>query len=79
MAALDVELGEVCVILQLAPLDEDLLAFGLDAGQGEDLVFEYFACRGGVELDIVLLALVLDDDWTALASAALSSSGTRLG
>jgi hypothetical protein len=33
VAALEVELGEVCVVLQLAPFDEDLLAFGLDAGQ----------------------------------------------
>jgi hypothetical protein len=63
MAALEVELGQVRVILQLAALDENLLALGLNAGQREELVFEYLAGGGRVELDVVLLALVLDDNW----------------
>jgi hypothetical protein len=68
MAALEVELGQVRVVLQLAALDENLLAFGLDAGQREDLVFEYFAGGARVEFDVVLLPLVLDDNWEPVSS-----------
>jgi hypothetical protein len=45
----------------LAALDDDLLALWLDAGDGEELVLERLAGRGGVDVDLVLLALVLYD------------------
>ena len=45
----------------MAALDDDLLALWLDAGDGEELVLERLAGRGGVDVDLVLLALVLYD------------------
>jgi hypothetical protein len=53
---------EGSVILELASLDEDLLAFGFDVGEGVKLVLEGLAGGFGVELDIVLLALMFDDN-----------------
>jgi len=47
----------------LATLDEDLLAVGLNSGETVELVLEDLADRGCIDLDIVLLALVLDRDW----------------
>jgi len=45
----------------LAALDDDLLAVGLDAGDGEELVLERLARGRGIDFDLVLLALVLDN------------------
>jgi hypothetical protein len=45
----------------LTAFDDDLLALWLDAGDGEELVLERLAGGGGVDFDLVLLALVLYD------------------
>jgi hypothetical protein len=58
---LEAQLGHVGVILELAALDDDFLALWLDAGDGEELVFERLAGGGGVDFDLVLLALMLYD------------------
>jgi hypothetical protein len=46
----------------LATLHQDLLSFRLDAGERVKLEFEGFAVGGRVEIDIILLALVLDNN-----------------
>jgi hypothetical protein len=43
------------------------------------LEFEHFAICGGVEVDIVLLALVLDDDWRLLDIVAMQEQNYSLG
>lgn len=59
LARLEAELRHVGIVLELAALDDDLLALGLDAGDGEELVLERLAVGGGVHFHLVLLALVL--------------------
>lgn len=64
MAWLCAKLGELSVILELATFHKNLLAFWLDAGERVELELEDFAGGFGVEVDVVLLALVLDNDYT---------------
>lgn len=59
LVGLETQFGHVSVIFKLTALDDDLLALGLDAGDGVELVFERLAVGGGVDLNLVLLALVL--------------------
>ena len=61
LPGLEPQLRHVGVILELAALDEDLLALGFDSSDGEELVLEGLAVGRGVHLDLVLLSLVLDD------------------
>jgi hypothetical protein len=44
------------------------LSVGLDVGEAEELELEVLARSGGLDLDIVLFALVLDGDWWLSAS-----------
>jgi hypothetical protein len=43
------------------------LAFWFNSGEGVKLVLEDFAGRAGIDLDVVFLALVLDDNYRKLA------------
>jgi hypothetical protein len=59
LARPEAQLRHVGIVLELAALDDDLLALGLDAGDGEELVLERLAVGRGVDFHLVLLALVL--------------------
>jgi hypothetical protein len=53
------------------------LALGLNSSDGEDLVFEGFAVGGRIHLHIVLLALVLDDNYIRRILVMHSDGGDR--
>jgi hypothetical protein len=63
LLGLETQLREVGIILELPALDDELLTFWLDTGDGEELVFEGGAIGAGIDVDFVLLALVLYDYW----------------
>ncbi|KAI6763617.1 hypothetical protein HG531_013005 [Fusarium graminearum] len=63
LAGLQAQLAHIGIILELATLDEDLLAFGLHIGQAEHLELEVFAGRAGIDFDIVLFPLVFHHDY----------------
>ncbi|KAI6775117.1 hypothetical protein HG530_001875 [Fusarium avenaceum] len=74
LAGLQAKLAHIGIILELAALDQNLLAFGLHIGQAEHLELEVLASGVGVDLDIVLLALVFHHDWCTSLTAALTLS-----
>lgn len=57
-----IEGGKRRLIFELATFDQNLLAIGLDAGKGEELVLQGLAIGGRVELDFVTLAGMLNND-----------------
>jgi hypothetical protein len=67
LARLQAELAHVGIILELATLNQDLLAFRFHIGQTEHLELEVLAGGAGIDLDIVFFALVFYHDWRRLA------------
>ena len=67
MSRFRIDFGQIGVIFQFAPFDEDGLTIGFYTGKREELEFEYFTVAQGVEVDIVFLALMLDNDCDLLA------------
>lgn len=63
LAGLEVELGHVGVVLELAALDQDLLALGFDVGEREEHHLEDLSGHCSVNRHVIFLAGMLDDDW----------------
>lgn len=62
MSRFQVQGRKVCVILQLATLDKDLLSFRLDASKGVELVFEDLAGLSEIQLKLVALSGMFYDN-----------------
>jgi hypothetical protein len=67
MAWFDGEFREDRVILKLSSFHKNFLPLRFDSGQRKELELEDLAGGARVELDIVLLALVFNNDYLLLA------------
>lgn len=67
LIGLHFECCQLGVVFQFLPVDNEGLAIRFDIGNGVQLELECFAIGGGVEFDVVLFALVLDNDYLMLA------------
>lgn len=64
MAWFQVERRHVLIVFELTAFDQDFLAFGGDAGEGEDLEFEGGARFCRVDFDIEFLALPFHNNYS---------------
>jgi hypothetical protein len=59
---LEAELVHVRIVLELGPFEQDLLAVWFDVREAEELELEVFPGGAGLDFNLILLALVLDDN-----------------